>query len=46
MWLCMFSDLVDVELFHEVEVRAFPSHVSLGHGFNALLLKTVHHVVV
>lgn len=37
--------LVDVELFYEVEVSALPAQVSLGHGFDALLLQTVHHVV-
>lgn len=46
LWQRMLPDLVDVELFHEVEVSAFPAQMSLGHGFDALLLQTVHHVVV
>lgn len=41
-----FSHLVDVELFYEVEVGAFSAQMSLGHDLDALLLKTVDHVVV
>lgn len=42
----MRAYLVDVELLHEVEVSSLPAQVSLGHGFDALLLQTVHHVIV
>lgn len=44
--MCRLPDLIDIELLYEVEVSALPAQVSLGHGFNALLLQTVYHVVV
>lgn len=38
--------LVDVELLHQVQVGSLSAQVPLAHGFDALLLQTVHHVVV
>lgn len=40
------SDLIDVELFNKIKVGALSVQVSLSCGFDTLLLKTVHHVIV
>lgn len=44
MTLCV-TDLIDVELLNQVQIRAFPPQVSFGHCLNALFLQTVHHIV-